>query len=101
MKVRNFHDERSGNRVFPAGRAQRRADRQLPRARVLLNAAPVPLHLDETPVTAVPDEVLHYLLPSRYCESDSLNWVAQQLFGKLPPGLQRVKAIEKLDLRVG
>lgn len=93
MKVRHFHDERSGNRFFrldaPKGLLTVNYH-----ARVLLNAAPVPLQLDETPVTAVPDEVLHYLLPSRYCESDSLNRVAQQLFGKLPPGLQRVKAIE-------
>lgn len=93
MKVRNFHDERSGNRFFRLD-APKGVLTVNYHARVLLNAAPVPLHLDETPVTAVPDEVLHYLLPSRYCESDSLNRVAQQLFGKLPPGLQRVKAIE-------
>lgn len=93
MKVRNFHDERSGNRFFRLD-APKGVLTLNYHARVLLNAVPVPLHLDETPVTAVPDEVLHYLLPSRYCESDSLNRVAQQLFGKLPPGLQRVKAIE-------
>ena len=93
MKVRNFHDERSGNRFFRLD-APKGVLTVNYHARVLLNADPVPLHLDETPVTAVPDEVLHYLLPSRYCESDSLNRVAQQLFGKLPPGLQRVKAIE-------
>lgn len=93
MKVRNFHDERSGNRFFRLD-APKGVLTVNYHARVLLNADPVPLHLDETPVTAVPDEVLHYLLPSRYCESDSLNRVAQQLFGKLPPGLQRVRAIE-------
>lgn len=93
MKVRNFHDERSGNRFFRLD-APKGVLTVNYHARVLLNAAPVPLHLDEMPVTAVPDEVLHYLLPSRYCESDSLNRVAQQLFGKLPPGLQRVRAIE-------
>lgn len=93
MKVRNFHDERSGNRFFRLD-APKGVLTVNYHARVLLNAVPVPLHLDETPVTAVPDEVLHYLLPSRYCESDSLHRAAQQLFGKLPPGLQRVKAIE-------
>ena len=93
MKVRNFHDERSGNRFFRLD-APKGVLTVNYHARVLLNAAPVPLHLDETPVTAVPDEVLHYLLPSRYCESDSLHRAAQQLFGKLPPGLPRVKAIE-------
>lgn len=93
MKVRNFHDERSGNRFFRLD-APKGVLTVNYHARVLLNAVPVPLHLDETPVTAVPDEVLHYLLPSRYCESDSLHRAAQQLFGKLPPGLPRVKAIE-------
>jgi transglutaminase-like putative cysteine protease len=33
-------------------------------------------------------------MPSRYCESDSLRRVAQQLFGHLPPGLGRVRAVE-------
>ncbi len=93
MKVRNFHDERSGNRFFRLD-APKGVLTVNYHARVLLNAAPVPLYLDETPVTALPDEVLHYLLPSRYCESDSLNRVAQMLFGALPPGLPRVKAIE-------
>ncbi|UUZ78191.1 transglutaminase family protein [Polaromonas sp. P1(28)-13] len=45
-------------------------------------------------MTAVPDEVLRYLMPSRYCESDTLSRAAQQLFGQLPPGLGRVHAIE-------
>jgi transglutaminase-like putative cysteine protease len=42
----------------------------------------------------VPDEVLRYLMPSRYCESDLLSRVAQQMFGHLPHGLSRVRAIE-------
>ena len=93
MKVRNFHDERSGNRFFRLD-APKGVLTVNYHARVLLNAAPVPLHLGETPVTALPDDVLLYLLPSRYCESDSLGLVAQQMFGKLPPGIQRVQAIE-------
>ncbi len=93
MKVRNFCDERSGNRFFRLD-APKGVLSVNYHARVLLQAAPVPLHLDETPVTALPDDVLHYLLPSRYCESDSLSRVAQQLFGQLPPGIQRVHAIK-------
>ena len=93
MKVRNFCDERSGNRFIRLD-APRGVLSINYHARVGLNAAPVPLHMDETPVSAVPDEVLRYLLPSRYCESDLLSRVAQQLFGRLPTGLGRVRAIE-------
>ena len=93
MKVRHFCDERSGNRFIrldaPKGLLSINYH-----ARVQLQAAPVPLHLDEVPVSSLPDDVLHYLMPSRYCESDSLRRVAQQLFGHLPPGMGRVRAIE-------
>jgi len=41
----------------------------------------------------VPNEILHYLMPSRYCESDLMSRCAQQLFGDLPPGIGRVQAI--------
>ena len=40
-----------------------------------------------------PNEVLHYLMPTRYCESDLMSRCAQQLFGDLPPGIGRVQAI--------
>lgn len=93
MKVRNFCDERSGNRFIrldaPRGRLSVNYC-----ARVELHPAPVPLHLDETPVTGVPDDVLRYLMPSRYCESDVMSRAARQLFGQLPPGIGRVRAIE-------
>ncbi|WP_309684237.1 transglutaminase family protein [Polaromonas sp.] len=93
MKVRTYFDERSGNRFFRLD-APRGVLSVNYHAQVHLHPAPVPLHLDETPVTAVPDDVLHYLLPSRYCESDTLSRAARQLFGHLPPGLGRVRAIE-------
>lgn len=93
MKVHNFCDERSGNR-FVRLDAPKGVLSVNYHAWVELNAAPLPLHLDETPVTAVPDEVLRYLMPSRYCESDSMSRVAQQLFGHMPRGIGRVRAIE-------
>jgi transglutaminase-like putative cysteine protease len=93
VKVRHFCDERSGNRFFrlDAPRGLLQIDYH---ARLELNPAAVPLHLDEAPVTAVPDDVLRYLMPSRYCESDVMSRAAQQLFGQLPPGIARVRAIE-------
>ncbi len=45
------------------------------------------------PVEALPDECLVFLLGSRYCETDLLSDVAWQLFGKSPPGRDRVQAI--------
>lgn len=46
------------------------------------------------PVQDLPDEVLVYLLSSRYCEVDSeLKDIAWSLFGSTIPGWQRVQAI--------
>lgn len=60
----------------------------------------------ETPVQELPDEVMHHLMPTRYCESDLLARAAFKLFGKLPPGLARVQAIsdwihDNIDYQVG
>ncbi len=41
----------------------------------------------------LPDEVVGYLLPSRYCEVDKLSDAAWKLFGDTPPGWPRVQAI--------
>jgi transglutaminase-like putative cysteine protease len=84
--------ERSGNRFLrvraPAGPLQlhyhavvdRLADQSDP------NAPEVPVH-------AIPDDVMRFLLPTRYCESDLLGPVAQQLFSTAPRGRARVRAI--------
>lgn len=47
----------------------------------------------EMPVEALPDHVLTYLTPSRYCETDLLGQVAWDLFGNVEPGWARVQAI--------
>jgi transglutaminase-like putative cysteine protease len=47
----------------------------------------------EVPVGMLPLEVLRFILPSRYCESDALMRMALLEFGSLPPGAQRVEAI--------
>ena len=49
---------------------------------------PVPPHL-------LPPEILRYILPSRYCDSDKLLDFAWQNFGHLPNGLPRVLAIRE------
>jgi transglutaminase-like putative cysteine protease len=45
------------------------------------------------PVDELPDEVLQFLLASRYCEVDRMMEMAWDLFGKTPATWQRVKAI--------
>src|SRR6185369_17844386 len=44
-------------------------------------------------VENLPEEVLIFLLGSRYCETDRLSEIAWSLFGKGPAGWARVKAI--------
>jgi len=47
----------------------------------------------ELQVKDIPVEVLPYLLPSRYCESDRLFAFAMRAFGHLAPGYARVQAV--------
>ncbi|HEY8966425.1 MAG TPA: transglutaminase family protein [Candidatus Methylacidiphilales bacterium] len=45
------------------------------------------------PADQLPPEVLRYVLPSRYCDSDKLLDLAWNLFGQVPNGIERVYAI--------
>jgi transglutaminase-like putative cysteine protease len=47
----------------------------------------------ETPVASLPDEVLSFVMPSRFCLPDELGHEAWQRFGGLAPGWGRVQAI--------
>ena len=49
--------------------------------------------LGEVPVADLPDDVLVYLLGSRYCETDRLSGLAWAEFGGVQPGWARVQAI--------
>jgi transglutaminase-like putative cysteine protease len=93
VKVRHFSDDRLGNRFVrldaPKGLLSVNYN-----VKVELAPVVVPEQLEEVPVTALPDDVLRYLMPSRYCESDVMSRAAQQLFGNLPQGIDRVRAIE-------
>ena len=50
-------------------------------------------NVPETVAAVIPSEVIPYLYPSRYCESDMLVRLAQHEFGKLQHGFSRVTAI--------
>jgi transglutaminase-like putative cysteine protease len=52
-----------------------------------------PARLDEVPIGRLPPQVLGYLYPSRYCQSDRLVKLATNAFGKLDRGHSRVQAI--------
>jgi transglutaminase-like putative cysteine protease len=47
----------------------------------------------EIPTHELPDDVLRFLLNSRYCEVDLLSPIAAELFGNVAPGWNRVQAI--------
>jgi len=53
-----------------------------------------PETLQEVPIRSIPLEVMPYVYPSRYCQSDRLLKFAFQEFGRLPPGYYRVLAIQ-------
>ena len=52
-----------------------------------------PADLFELSPLDLPGEVLPYLYPSRYCQSDRLMTLANFEFGQLPPGYSRAQAI--------
>lgn len=62
-------------------------------ARVRRLPMPVDTTWPEVPIAQLPDDLMHNLMPTRYCESDHLSRAAQRLFGALPPGLSRVQAV--------
>jgi transglutaminase-like putative cysteine protease len=54
-----------------------------------------PARLDEVAVRHMPLEILPYIYPSRYCQSDRLMQLAFRNFGHLKPGYGRVLAIQQ------
>ncbi|HEY4066777.1 MAG TPA: transglutaminase family protein [Burkholderiaceae bacterium] len=66
------------------------------RATVRRTPQPVDAEAAQVAIAELPDEVMHNLMPSRYCESDHLSHAAQRLFAPgTPPqtGHARVRAI--------
>lgn len=52
-----------------------------------------PVALEEVPVAQLPAEVLQYVLPSRYCQSDRLIEFAVREFGSMALGFTRVQSV--------
>jgi transglutaminase-like putative cysteine protease len=76
--------------VIPAG-----ASRIVYEAEVLLSEPHdrVAPGTPETPIMALPDEHIGFLMPSRFCLPDELGHEAWQRFGAHAPGWERVQAI--------
>lgn len=49
--------------------------------------------IEETPPAEIPLDIIHYLYPSRYCQSDRLMKLAQDEFGDCQPGYARIQTI--------
>ncbi|CAN5503107.1 transglutaminase family protein [soil metagenome] len=92
VQMQAFCDENSGNRFirFDAAPGPLTIRYRASVQRSFANVAP---DLPEVPVNEVPSEILHYMMPTRYCESDVMARAALQLFGDLPQGIGRVQAI--------
>jgi transglutaminase-like putative cysteine protease len=50
---------------------------------------------DFVPVQSVPDPILKFLLPSRYCQSDQVGNLARSIVGRAAPGYQQAEAITR------
>ena len=76
------------------------------KARVRRTPEPVDLDAKEVPIAELPDELLHNLNPTRYCESDHLGRAAQKIFADAPHGHARVQAVadwihENIEYQIG
>lgn len=105
VPVRYSWDAGTGNRIFRFDFGPGRL-RLLYDARVDILRLPIDMSLLEMDVTGLPDHVMHYLMPSRFCESDVLSADAQAIFGQVPRGYGRVAYIcqwirDNIDYRIG
>jgi transglutaminase-like putative cysteine protease len=93
LPLRHYHDA-FGNLcsrlVLPPGRTVLSADFV-----VRDSGAPDPVSPEaiQHPVENLPNEVIVFLLASRYCETEHLTALAWKLFGDIPPGWGRAQAI--------
>jgi transglutaminase-like putative cysteine protease len=92
VAVRSFTEPRSGNRFirFDACPGPLLVNYK---ADVEVVTEDIDPQLPEVPMGQVPDAIFQYLLATRYCESDLLCGEVQKLFGGLPAGVARVRAL--------
>ena len=79
-----------GRLVAPAGGVTLKGNARVYDSGLLDAVAP---YAQQLPIDQLPDDVLLYLMPSRYCETDKLTDIAWSLFSATQPGWARVQAI--------
>lgn len=92
IPYRCYTDAETGNR-FLRLQAQAGTLQVMYRAIVDRTVTPMAPDTPEVAVHDIPADILPYVTPTRYCESDVLSADAHALFGAMAPGLQRVQAI--------
>lgn len=91
--IDRFSDDEGGSRFFRV-RAEPGPFKVAYEAEVEVNMLDkAPEDIREVPVSDLPLDILPYLLPSRFCQSDLLGRFARREFGDLEPGHSRVTAI--------
>jgi transglutaminase-like putative cysteine protease len=86
----DHYENRCERLVIPSGRSRISYDAEL----LLTDAADlIEPEAQETPIASLPDKVLSFIMPSRFCLPDELGDQAWQRFGGLEPGWQRVQAV--------
>ena len=93
VRVHEFIDEfgnRCGRLTAPAGTLHLKNDLivDVPDEPEITN-----MDAPQHPIEELPDEVIEFLLGSRYCETQQLSQIAWDLFGHYPPGWPRVNAV--------
>ena len=90
LEFRDAFGNRCRRGILPQGRSTVRYD-----ATVEVSGAPDAVRADAPPVPPadLPDGILEYLLPSRYCLPDKLGGAAADYFGAISPGWPQVQAI--------
>jgi len=92
VPLRTFVDAESGNRFIRLDAMPGPLEVRY-KADVQVDCEPLDAQLPEVPASQVPDAVLRFMMPTRYCESDVVCAFAREQFGRLPPGLARVRQI--------
>jgi transglutaminase-like putative cysteine protease len=94
VQIHSYTDARSGNRFIRFDALPGRLSVRY-KAEVEVHTPAPDTSQRETPVSQVPDDIFPYLLATRYCESDVLCNEVVRMFGNLPSGYARVRAIEE------
>ncbi len=93
--LEEFHEAATGNRYTRLRAEAVRSKSSIALTIELHHHMAAPQSIGEVPVARLPVSVLHYLYPSRYCQSDRLSKLAIREFGSMWQGYSRVQAIEQ------